>query len=102
MLTVTGTDGTEKTSVASSVLPLNEWVMFTWVKDGSTHRIYANGVLRTQFILDSPVVLFDSYGLGGIVDSDQESFNGIIDIFETWDQALSAQDVADLYGKYLY
>ncbi len=87
---------------SNSSLSINTWynIVYTW--DGSTEKIYINGILdnsinSTNYItpLSSPdMFCFGSYGGCG-----SNSTNSILDDLGIWNRALTQQEITDLYSS---
>jgi hypothetical protein len=84
-----------------TTLTLNQWYQITGVYDGSTLKIYVNGVLDNQLNFtglinqNSEPLLFGSHKYYSFSDY---WFNGKIDDIGIWNRALTQQEITDLYN----
>ena len=100
---VVGTGIEEQTSNSVSYKPsLNEWHHIVGTADGSTLKLYVDGVLRgSTAITVNPPSNNDPLTIGSFFSS-QRSFNGTIDEVRIWNRALSASEISNLYnGTYV-
>lgn len=90
----------------TSAIPLNTWVMVTFVYDGKSVRSYVNGVLKSEsavtvVLLNSNLSLFigkefaDPNGGSGYTN---RYFNGMIDDVRLYRKPLSDKDINTLYN----
>jgi hypothetical protein len=94
----------EDVVISNTVLQEDVWYHVAGTYDGSTARIYVNGVLENS-VEKSGLVLPST---GGAIKIGQESavedpegpefFNGLIDEVELYSRALSAEEIATLYN----
>lgn len=73
------------------------WTHLAAAYDGSTARLFSNGVLDSSMSATGSVRIsgLSPLGVGGILGS--ETFNGLIDEVRIWDHARSEQSVSDNY-----
>jgi hypothetical protein len=82
--------------------PVNQWIHLVGTYDGSTVKLYANGVLQFSSP-HSGTIPTDTTGLTigakyhDAAHTPADAFNGKIDEVNVYTQALTAQDVAALY-----
>ncbi|MGV8151337.1 MAG: Ig-like domain-containing protein [Candidatus Woesearchaeota archaeon] len=83
--------------ISAPVLNTNTWSMVTMTSDGSTVRLYTNGVqvgtssVSTNF--NNPLVIAQKG-----IDNDEAYFNGTMDELAVWNRALSASEVSNIYS----
>lgn len=78
--------------------PLGEWCMLSATWDGTTFRIFVNGIAQTVAQDDLPRDLpIYPITIGGSIPWPGETFNGIIDEVRIYNRALSTEDVGALY-----
>jgi len=75
------------------VVELKRWVCLTFVGDGTSTRLYANGLLRwkNMHFIPCPMSAFGH--------SRSSSFSGELDDVMVWNRALSESEVQQLYKK---
>lgn len=75
-----------------------QWNHYAFVKDGTYTAIYQNGVLFHDSGADAKAALgnITEFFLGAGPDGDRRSYNGLIDDFAVWNEALSAARIADI------
>src|SRR5207249_789931 len=85
---------------STNTIPLNQWshVAMSW--DGTTARLYINGIqdpttLAASGAIPSDAGLSKAIGSRGGID---QFFNGLIDEVEIFTRALSQQEVLDIYN----
>lgn len=72
----------------------------TGTYDGTTAKLYVNGVLEGTATQGSPTPLTSTAGLRiGAFSAGYEGYNGLVDDVQIFNQALSAEQVAALTGK---
>jgi hypothetical protein len=86
---------------ATWTLPNNMWVHVLAVGDGSTIRVFTNGVAAitggsTTANYGSSAFSFNIGG-NGIFDNIGNNFSGLIDEVATWNRALSLTEITNLY-----
>lgn len=88
----------------TNTVPLSKWTYVVATSDGTTMKVYINGVqdpttkpAHSIFDGSSPV------GIGALVDatSSEFHFNGIIDEVKIYNYTLSSEDIADRYNSYV-
>ena len=79
--------------------PVGEWVHLAFVSDGETTSLYVNGVLTDSLahVISAPVVRLSANASNGLADSGL--LKGTLDELKVLNQALSADEVADLMGE---
>ena len=84
-------------------LETNTWYLLTGTWDGTTLRIYVNGVLEAENIDVPPGPIDDCPGgtlkIGCWWNGHEERLNGSIDDVRVYDGALSDTDIAELYAQ---
>lgn len=97
----TGTSGGNQTSNAAN--PLNTWINVIYTYDGSTSKLYKNGVLDSSSIISYVLPNFPtSLFFGKEFDNSSTSkryFKGLIDDIGIWNRALTTQEVTQLYNQ---
>lgn len=85
--------------LSGTSINLNEWVHVVASYDGSNSKIYVNGVLNAS-ASDTTDTSYDSVDLyiGTRAGGNTNIFNGKIDDVRIYNKALSASEVAALYG----
>ncbi len=82
-------------------LPINQWYHVCAVADGSTLKLYTNGVLAATGGTASSNYGSSSstfhIGGGGVFDASGNFFNGQIDEVAVWNRALSAAEISEQY-----
>lgn len=91
-------DGSNVFACGTTTLPLNQWSHLAATFDGSTIRIYVNGVLEGQSAavgnLDAAVGTSLTIGaLGGAFDF----FKGLVDEVEVFSRALNASEITAIF-----
>jgi hypothetical protein len=96
----------DSNQLASNTIPINQWIFVVATYDGTSAKIYINGVLDVSKtasgnVNDSTADLYIGYNMSGRTYNYEvyESFNGKIDDIYIYNQALSAQEIADLYSN---
>lgn len=79
---------------------LNSWIHFVVTHDGAKTKVYGNGLLIVDWdrVIDTGQVI--SFRIGAYGDGDgniEVGFDGLIDDVRLYDNALSHEDVAELY-----
>ncbi len=76
------------------------WYHLTGTYDGTTAKLYVNGVLEGTRAQGSPIPVNSTAGLRiGAFGPGWECFNGLVDEVQVFNQSLSARQVAALAGK---
>jgi hypothetical protein len=94
-------NGTSELGVSTiNNLPLNQWSLITGVYDGSSIKIFLNGILDNQvnftgFINQTTEPLI--FGSHKFYASSDYWFNGKIDDIGIWNRALTQQEITALY-----
>lgn len=89
-------------NVASpETIPLNQWVHLAGSYDGTTFRIYVNGVEKANASAPVPGPLPETLGniYIGAPEFSNHSFLGLIDEVALWDRALGAEEIAAQYQR---
>ncbi len=79
---------------------VNTWTHLVWVHDNSNFYAYKNGVLAGSKSLDKNTTDWDpnqEFSFGGW-KACQSSLEGQLDEISTWNRALNAQEISDLYN----
>lgn len=96
-----GASGGGQTSNAAT--PLNTWINIIYTYDGSTSKLYKNGVLDSSSIISYVLPNFPtSLFFGKEFDNTSTSkryFKGLIDDVGIWNRALSQQEINDMYNQ---
>lgn len=95
-------NSTTNTEVRSDPIPLNEFTHVAGTYDGTTIRLYVNGVLDVSATTDlgplqitsSPLIMGSSLRNG----TTQEFFHGLVDEVEIFNRALSADEILAIYN----
>jgi hypothetical protein len=89
----------------NNILPLNTWTNLTGTWDGSTIKIYVNGVLQTTTGSTPSTIVYPStptqnhyIGLYGRIGVSAQYFPGQIDDVRIYNYALTGEQVKTLYG----
>jgi len=77
----------------------NKWVYCTAVRDGTTKYLYVNGVLNTSGSCPSIVSGISTSVYMGVLQDGRYYFNGKLDDVRVYDCALSADQIAAIYGE---
>jgi RHS repeat-associated protein len=87
-----------QTTVSPLPVSTNTWYHVVGTCDGSTARIYVNGVLQNS----APVINYSAntadVGIGGSPFEGQGSFSGLIDEVAVYNRALSATEIGNIYN----
>jgi hypothetical protein len=73
----------------------NTWYHITFTFDGSTFKIYVNGVLENSVVHTGTMTSVTGYDIGG--SPGLTSFPGLIDEVRIYNRALSAEEIQALY-----
>jgi endo-1,4-beta-mannosidase len=98
-----GTIGGGKTATANDVSPLNEWVYYAGVFNGTTSVLYINGVLQATQTSYTGTIFGNSdenLYIGGLAGL--QYFNGSIDDVMIFNRSLSADEIKSLYNATAY
>jgi signal peptidase I len=77
----------------------NLWYFVVGTFDGSTARVYVNGVQEGTDTATSAVVKQNTVGFGALTNIGSAGAKATLDDVAIWTRALSAAEVADLYAK---
>jgi len=95
-----GTNLGTATSTSNSNIPLNEWVYLTATYNGSSQRIYINGILDSD-VLDSTTGLINistnTMWVG--FDNGIRYFNGSMSNAQIFNRSLSSAEITTLYNS---
>lgn len=95
-------NSTTAVSASSSdyILPYNEWVLITGVRDGTISRLYINGSLVSETSGDAQGMDLSAEHLdiGSQEEHDYLDFKGKLDEVAVWNRALSADEITTLYN----
>jgi len=90
----------------TSNLQLNQWINYTFTRQGGNTKIYIDGILINSFNLSSQSISNPSspaattkLGVNFPAGAGTEFFNGNIDDFGLWNRALSQQEITALYNS---
>ena len=85
-------------TVMTSDLPLNTWTHLTGTFDGSTIKIYVNGVLNNSAATTFNTLVYDSavLNLGSWSNANNYPINGKLNDVRVYSHCLSAKEVKDL------
>ena len=94
-------NGTTNYITGTTGLNINEWNHVVGTYDGSTAKIYVNGVEdASQSVVITPVTTAQNAVLGRFYPNFNDYyFNGFIDQVRIYNEGLSATDVTDLYNE---
>ena len=96
-----GTSGGGQTSNAAT--PLNTWINVIYTYDGSTSKLYKNGVLESSSMISYVLPNFStSLFFGKEFDNTSTSkryFKGLIDDVGIWNRALTQQEITNLFNS---
>ena len=99
-------NGTQYVIQSPTTYPLNTWHHAVATYDGTTVKLYVNGVLQAQSVLPGTLTTNtgDTFGIGdGRGNASWYPFVGLIDDVRIYDHALSEREVRDLsLGKLLH
>ena len=86
-------------AVGSAQIPTNQWQHLAGTYDGSTIRVYRNGMLEGSYAYSGSMKndCEDTITIGSRNDSKQHWFPGSIDEVRIYGRALPALEVADLF-----
>lgn len=88
---------------SNTATPLNTWINVIYTYDGTTSKIYKNGVLESSSALTYVLPNFPtSLFFGKEFDNTSTSkrfFKGLIDDIGIWNRALTTQEVTQLYNQ---
>lgn len=89
---------TFNTTVMTSDLPLNTWTHLTGTFDGSTIKIYVNGILNNSAATTFNSLVYGSavLNLGSWSNGNNYPINGKLNDVRIYDHCLSAKEVKDL------
>ena len=80
----------------------NQWnsslwhhIVFTF--DGSTYKMYINGDLESSYYYPGAHVYGEGYRIGAATDTGLQGFDGMMDDFAIWNNALTQTEVSDIY-----
>ena len=91
-------DGTTRYSITGTTnLNLNVWYYGTFTYDGSTRRIYLNGVEDNSPVTDGSWVISTEASIG-YQNNELGFFSGSIQDVQIWNEVLTAQQVAKEYN----
>lgn len=98
--TVDMTDGTRAEVVSPNPFSFNEWhhVAMTW--DGSTLKLYVNGILQGTDAVGAKTILYQDIdvNIGRHPFFEARYFAGLIDEVELFDRALTETEIQDIFG----
>ena len=82
--------------ISTSSTNNNEYNMITITSDGSTTKLYVNGVEEdsSNDVIDVDINTFLAFG---VHSTGVEAYNGFMDEFGVWSRALSSDEVSTLY-----
>ena len=94
-----GSVANEHVAPTESCVPPGLWVHIAMTMDGENLRLYANGVFQSATPVNLPTVDFGSVGLvlGYHSFFQNAYYDGDVDEVALWDQALSEEEVAEVY-----
>jgi len=95
-----GTEGGRPALNASTTLTQNVWYHVTITYDGTTSKIYLNGVLDGSLVSEDSTVLDTSKGFHiGSSSAPDSYFDGTVVQVGAWDTALSATQLLSMYNE---
>ena len=83
---------------ANNQPPANDWVHMCYTFDGTTHRIYVNGVDEGSSTTANDVGNCDMFRIGRVARFGQNPMDGMIDDVRVYDRELTPTEVQDLYN----
>ncbi|HSB67815.1 MAG TPA: choice-of-anchor tandem repeat GloVer-containing protein, partial [Candidatus Methylomirabilis sp.] len=94
-----GTNGSMGYLVSPDTVPMHEWFHLAATYDGTTAKLYVNGVEKASTPAPAPGPLPETDGniFIGKPEFSNHSFLGLIDEVAIWDHALSAAEIAQQY-----
>ncbi|WP_460219631.1 LamG-like jellyroll fold domain-containing protein [Psychroserpens sp. MEBiC05023] len=87
------TSGVYQTSVANTTIPFDEWHQVAATYDGSTLRMYIDGVLSHTESRTQPTASNNSLYIGAAGDTPDKYFSGYIDEVRIWNTKLSEKQL---------
>ena len=93
--------GSFKSVIYNSALPLNSWSMLTGTFNGISLNLYVNGIPVNSVSVSGSVPTATNptvMGASDVSPFNSDFFNGTIADMQLYNTALSAEDVAQLYG----
>ncbi|MBS1958893.1 MAG: LamG domain-containing protein [Bdellovibrionales bacterium] len=79
-------------------IPINRWSFVAGTYDGTTTKIYVNGVMTNSRVVGGPIQVSDDPFAIGSADS-TEFLNGSVDEVSVWNRALDASEIMALYQR---
>lgn len=95
-------DSTSHLLFSTTTIPLETWTLVTTTYDGSTMRIYINGVVETNTTAVTGSVFGGTHNIGigaHIQDATNRRFTGTLDGLYLWDRALNQDEIDVLYSS---
>lgn len=75
------------------------WAHIAWTYDGTTSKIYVNGVQDVSAAMSPPVSEYSDVLHAGAGEGPTRPMTGILDDIRVYNRALSAKEVKDLYNS---
>jgi hypothetical protein len=92
--------GVSYTQIDTNIVPLNTWTLITAIWDGTSKRIFVNGVEKTGLSNKSLGTNNGSKHTIGLWSAlSTYSFNGLVDDVRLYNRALSVSEVSQLYTE---
>ncbi len=83
------------------VIPSNTWVNITYTYDGTTHKLYYNGVLNNTSTVVQTAVNFNQVYMNGFANGGtSETGNFFVDTYDYYNRALSADEILTIYNAH--
>jgi hypothetical protein len=85
-------------STTGITIPTNAWVNITYTYDGTSHKVYYNGVLNNTSTTAQIVGNFNQVYLNGYsTGTTSETGNFYVDTYDYYNRVLSAEEVRTIY-----
>ena len=95
------TDGSPGNVSSASELNDGIWHYVVGVYDGSSAKIYIDGVLDTEYVASGLIDNLDIFNIGNINNRTDSAyaFNGLVDEVKIWSRSLSADEITSEYDS---
>jgi hypothetical protein len=81
------------------VIPTNQWIHIAWVIEGTSSKIYLDGVLYNSSTMNTVVVTKTRIvTLGGGASGTSHYINGFLQDFRVYERAITATEVTNIYN----
>ena len=85
-------------NLSANPTPPNTWFQLTYTNDGSTAKLYQNGVLVASASVTGNPILSSNLAIGRMNHPAYDAHEGNIDDIGIWNRALTQQEITDLYN----